>query len=93
MTIIWDDKKYWKLKVDRDIDLDEIKILLESRQYFEILENPSRKDQFIIPLSYRKYVHIVAIKIVDDELIIKTCYPSRKAHKKYFGEEIWSRLF
>jgi uncharacterized DUF497 family protein len=88
MKIIWDDNKYRKLKSARNIDLDEIKILLESRQYFEILENPSRKDQFIIPLFYQKYVHIIVIKIIDDELVIKTCYPSRKAHKKYFEEKI-----
>jgi uncharacterized DUF497 family protein len=88
MKIIWDDKKYRKLKADRGIDLDEIKILLEGKQYFEILENPSRTDQFIIPLLYRNYVHIIVIKIVDDELIIKTCYPSRKAHKKYHEEKI-----
>ncbi len=88
MQIIWDAIKYRKLKADRGIDLDEIKILLEGKQYFDILENPGRNDQFIVPLLYRNYVHIVVIRISADELIIKTCYPSRKAHKKYYKEKL-----
>ena len=88
MKIVWDDSKYKKLKNDRNLDLYDIKILIESNQYFDILENPSRKDQFIIPLLYRNYVHITVIKIRDDEIVIKTCYPSRKAHKKYYEENV-----
>jgi uncharacterized DUF497 family protein len=43
MKIIWDPKKYKKLKGERGIDLDEIKILIENKQYFDILENTSRE--------------------------------------------------
>jgi hypothetical protein len=58
MQIIWDAVKYRKLKADRGIDLDEIKILLEGKQYFDILENPGRNDQFIVPLLYRAPLNI-----------------------------------
>jgi uncharacterized DUF497 family protein len=88
MKIIWDKKKYQKLKVEREIDLDEIKILIENKQYFDFLENTSREGQLIIPLLYKKYVHIVAIKVTNDEIVIKTCYPSRKAQKKYYEDKL-----
>lgn len=88
MKIIWDPKKYKKLKAERGIDLDEIKILIENKQYFDILENTSREDQLIVPLFYKNYVHVVVIKMNDDEIIFKTCYPSRKAHKKYYEEKL-----
>ena len=88
MKIIWDSKKYKKLKDERGIDLEEIKILIENKQYFDILENTSREGQLIVPLLYKNYVHVVAVKMNDDEIIIKTCYPSRKAHKKYYEDRL-----
>jgi len=45
MEIIWDPRKQIKLKQERGIDLDEIKGLIETNCYFEILENPSTPDQ------------------------------------------------
>jgi uncharacterized DUF497 family protein len=88
MKIIWDPKKSKKLKEERGIDLDEIKILIENKQYLDILENTSREGQLIVPLFYKNYIHIVAIKMSDDEIVIKTCYPSRKAHKKYYEDKL-----
>jgi uncharacterized DUF497 family protein len=87
MKIIWDKSKEQKLKNDRNIDLKEIKILIENGTYFDILENPSRINQFLITLKYKSYVHVVVIMIEDDKIIIKTCYPSRKADKKYSGDK------
>ena len=88
MKIIWDPKKSIKLKEERGIDLDEIKILIENKQYFDVLENTSRDEQLIVPLLYKNYVHIVVIKMSNDEIVIKTCYPSRKAHKKYYEDRL-----
>jgi uncharacterized DUF497 family protein len=83
MEIIWDPQKQERLKRERGIDLDEIKGLIENDCYFEILENPSNPGQFLIPLEYKSYVHVVIVKIEPEKIIIKTCYPSRKARKKY----------
>lgn len=83
MEIIWDPIKKVKLQDDRGINLDDIRVLIENGAYFEILEHPSRKGQFLIPLEYKSYVHIVVIKVEIDTIIIKTCYPSRKAHNTY----------
>jgi uncharacterized DUF497 family protein len=83
MEIIWDPEKQERLKRERGIDLDEIKGLIENHCYFDILENPSKPGQYLIALEYQSYIHIAVVKIEPDKMIIKTCYPSRKAGKKY----------
>ena len=85
MEIIWDPLKQIKLKIEKGIDLDEIKELIENENYFEVLEHEARLDQGIIVLEYKSYVHLVPIRIEPNKIIIKTCYPSRKANKKYKG--------
>ena len=87
MEIIWDALKQAKLKLERGIDLDEIKGLIENKNYFEILDNDSRSGQALIILEYKSYVHLVPVKIEASKMIIKTCYPSRKANKKYKGDK------
>jgi uncharacterized DUF497 family protein len=87
MEIIWDPKKQERLKRERGIDLDEIAGLIENNSYLEILENPSQPGQYLMPIEYKSYIHIVVVKIEPDKIIIKTCYPSRKASKKYAGEK------
>ena len=83
MEITWDPQKQDKLKRERGIDLDEIKALIEYNRYFEILEHPSKPGQYFIPVEYKSYVYVVVIKIETEKIIIKTCYPSRKAKNKY----------
>ena len=87
MEIIWDPKKQKKLMLERGIDLAEIRGLIENRDYFEILAHPSKPGQYLVPLEYKSYVHIVVLKIEADKIVIKTCYPSRKANQKYGGNK------
>lgn len=83
MEIIWDPRKQEKLLAERTIDLQEIKALIQGNCFFDILEHPAKRGQYFIPLKYKSYVHIVVVKIENDRMIIKTCYPSRKAERKY----------
>jgi uncharacterized DUF497 family protein len=87
MEIAWNPEKQQKLKVERGIDLDEIKALIEDESYYEILENEKRPGQYLISLDYKSYVHVVPVTINNDKMFIKTCYPSRKANKKFKGEQ------
>ncbi len=80
--IVCDDKKAQILKLERDID--EIVELIIERKYIDILEHPKREGQQIFILSYRNYVHVVPFVIdEDDNIIIKTVFPSRNFHKIY----------
>jgi uncharacterized DUF497 family protein len=87
MEISWDPEKKKKLMAERGIDLDEIKALIENENYYEILENEKRPGQYLIVLEYKSYVHAVPVKLEANKIFIKTCYPSRKANKKYKGEK------
>jgi hypothetical protein len=82
--IVCDDKKAQILKLERDIDIDEIVELIIERKYIDMLEHPKREGQQIFILSYRNYVHVVPFVIdEDDNIIIKTVFPSRNFHKIY----------
>jgi hypothetical protein len=82
--IVCDDKKAQILKLERDIDIDEIVELIIERKYIDMLEHPKREGQQIFILSYRNYIHVVPFVIdEDDNIIIKTVFPSRNFHKIY----------
>jgi uncharacterized DUF497 family protein len=84
MDITWDLQKERRLRKDRGIDMREIADLIIDRQYYAILENPSRPSQFIFVLPYHGYTHVVPFIIEKDEIIVlKTVYPSRKFHQLY----------
>jgi len=82
--IIYDNNKAIILKSEREIDIDEIVEIIIERKYIDILEHPRRKDQQIFILSYNNYIYVVPFVIDEDEnIIIKTVFPSRKFHKIY----------
>ena len=87
MDILWDEGKNRTLKETRDISLEEVAQLILDKNYLAILENPARLDQRIFILTYRGYTHVVPF-IIDEEdnIILKTAFPSRKFHKLY-GEK------
>lgn len=82
--IIYDDKKAQILKLERNIDIDEIVELIIDKKYLAILEHPKRGGQQIFILSYKDYIHVVPF-VVDknNNIIIKTVFPSRNFHKIY----------
>ena len=82
--IIYDDKKAQILKLERNIDIDEIVELIIDKKYLDILEHLKRGGQQIFILSYKDYIHVVPF-VVDknNDIIIKTVFPSRNFHKIY----------
>jgi len=82
--IIYDDKKAQILKLERNIDIDEIVELIIDKKYLDILEHPKRGGQQIFILSYKDYIHVVPF-VVDknNNIIIKTVFLSRNFHKIY----------
>ncbi|MCL4385159.1 MAG: hypothetical protein M1326_02450 [Cyanobacteria bacterium] len=82
--IIYDNEKANTLKSERSIDIDEIIELIIDKKYLDILENPKREGQQIFILPYRDYIHVVPF-IIDENnnIIIKTVFPSRNFHKIY----------
>lgn len=86
--ILWDSQKSEKLQRERDISMEEVAELLVNGEFIDILENPSRREQFLFLLDYHGYTHAVPFIInAEENIVLKTVYPSRKFHKRY-GKKI-----
>ncbi len=84
MDILWDEEKNRKLKETRGIAFEDISRIILDDNYLAILENPSRPEQMIFVLPYKGYTHVVPFIIDnDDNIVLKTVFPSRKFHKMY----------
>ncbi len=82
--IYWDNEKNNKLIVERNISFDEISEIILREEYLDILENPSRKEQLIFIICLKDYIYAVPFIIDEqDNIILKTAYPSRKFNKIY----------
>jgi uncharacterized DUF497 family protein len=79
----WDPKKNEVLKQERGISFEEIAYLIESGQIIGIEENPSRPNQILYILEIDKYAIIVPCVENDNEIFLKTAFPSRKYTKRY----------
>jgi len=87
MQILWDNEKNRKLLKERGLSLEAFASLILEKKYLAILKNPSRADQKIFVIPYKKYTYVVPF-IVDDSqnIVLKTVFPSRKYHKIYGGK-------
>ncbi|NQT25677.1 toxin [candidate division KSB1 bacterium] len=84
MKILWDKAKNEWLILNRGISFDEIADKIINKDYYDILDNPTRGDQSYFILDIEEYTWVVPFIITDgDEIILKTAFPSRKFHKIY----------
>ena len=67
----------------RGISFEEIAYLIESGQIVGIEENPGRPNQKIYILEIDDYAVIVPFVETDNEIFLKTAFPSRKYSKRY----------
>jgi uncharacterized DUF497 family protein len=79
----WSSEKNEILKQKRGISFEEIAYLIESGQILGIEENPGRPDQKIYILEIENYAVIVPFIEKDNEIFLKTAFPSRKYTKRY----------
>jgi len=79
----WSSEKNEILKARRGISFEEIAYLIESGQILGIAENPGRPNQKIYILEIESYAVIVPFVEKDNEIFLKTAFPSRKYTKRY----------
>mgnify|MGYP001769012962 CR=1 FL=1 len=88
MNIIWDESKNQNLKLSRGISFEIFADIILNNKYLDILENPAREDQMIFITSYKNYTYVVPLVIDEEEnIVLKTVFPSRKFHKIYGGKK------
>ncbi len=87
MNIIWDKNKNEWLILNRKISFEEISDKILNGDYLEILENPTKENQLYFIMKITNYTWIVPFIInQNNQIVLKTAFPSRKFHKKY-GEK------
>ena len=83
----WDPEKNKLLKLERGICFEEIAYYIESGKILGVEENPSHSNQKMYILEIENYAVIVPFVETDDEIFLKTAFPSRKYTKLYILEE------
>jgi uncharacterized DUF497 family protein len=77
----WDPDKNEILKRERGISFEEIAYLIESDQVIGIEENPRYSNQKMYVLEIDNYAIIVPYVENNDDIFLKTAFPSRKYTK------------
>jgi len=79
----WRLEKNEILKAKQGLSFEEIALLIESGRILGIEENPGRSNQKIYILEIENYAFIVPFVEKDNEIFLKTAFPSRKYTKRY----------
>ena len=88
MRIIWDDQKNRKLILDRGLSIEKFAELILEKKYHAVLKNPSRAEQKLFIIPFLDYTYVVPFIIDENQnIILKTVFPSRKYHKIYGGKK------
>ena len=85
----WDPEKNQQLIEERGISFEEIIFHLQSDSLLDDVEHPNQKDyshQRMYVVSIEDYVYLVPYVESENEIFLKTIIPSRKATKRYLGE-------
>jgi len=90
--IKWDLKKSAWLKVSSErggVGFEECVVLIEAGKILDSIDNLSsnHSDQKAFVLEIGGYVYLVPYVETDEEIFLKTIYPSRKFTAIYLGEE------
>ena len=86
----WDQKKNEQLKKERGISFEEIVYHIEKGDVADLLEHPNQKrypGQRIFVVIVNQYLYLVPFEESEEEIILKTIIPSRKATRHYRGDK------
>lgn len=81
--LAWGLEKNEILKQMRGISFEEIALLIQSEKLLGIEENPRHPNQKIYIVELENYAVVVPFVESDDEIFLKTAFPSRKYTKRF----------
>jgi uncharacterized DUF497 family protein len=88
MKIIWDADKNQTLIKERGVSFEEFSTLIRDGKFVDILQNPNRTNQNIFIIPHNGYTYVVPyVTDEEDNIILKTIFPSRKYHRHYSKNE------
>jgi len=80
--INWNEEKNTKLKIERGIGFETIFSLIEEGLIIDIRENPNYPNQKYYFFIVDDYVYCVPVVETENEIFLKTIFPSRKFTKE-----------
>jgi uncharacterized DUF497 family protein len=86
----WDSEKNDRLREERGISFEEIVFHIAQGHILGILEHPNQErygGQRIFVINADGYAYLVPFLETEEEVVLKTIIPSRKATRRYLGEE------
>ncbi|MCK5094753.1 MAG: toxin [Spirochaetes bacterium] len=86
--INWDIEKNRILRDTREISFEDILFYIEKGNLLDIIQNPNSKkytNQHVLVVEIKGYVYCVPYVEYQDEIFLKTVFPSRKLTKHYLG--------
>ena len=86
----WNIDKNKQLQEERNISFEEVVFYIEKGLLLDIVEHPNQEKysgQKIFIININEYAYLVPFVESDKEVFLKTVIPSRKATKKYLGNQ------
>jgi len=90
MTFNWNDEKNEKLKRERGISFEEIVLCINDGQIVKVLEHPNTEhypNQLLYLIELKNYIYVVPFVEREEEIFLKTIFPSRHYTKQYLRTE------
>lgn len=82
--IVFGKDKDTRLRAERNVSFEDFAELIEKGRFIDIIINPAYEGQNIFIIRYKEYTYAVPYEFdQEDNIILKTIYPSRKYHKIY----------
>ena len=86
----WNTDNNKKLQNDRNISFEEVVFYIQKGQLLDIVEHPNQERYFgqkMFIININDYAYLIPFVETEKEVFLKTIIPSRKATKKYLGNE------
>jgi uncharacterized DUF497 family protein len=91
MKIIrWDEEKNGWLKRTRGVCFEQVAVRFEQRMILDIVDNPNWEKyplQKIAVVEIEGYAYLVPYEQINDEIVLRTIIPSRRATREYLRGE------
>ena len=87
---VWDAKKNEQLKKERGISFEDVLFHIAAGDEVDLIAHPNQirfPNQKISIVLIEGYAYLVPFVESDTEVFLKTIIPSRKATKKYLGND------
>ncbi len=91
MAFQWNNEKNEWLKNYRGVCFEQAVILMENEQVLDVVDHHNQevyKGQKVAIIKIDDYAYLVPYVQAGDDVFLKTMIPSRKATRKYIGEQV-----